>query len=92
MEDFMLPCMNKKLFGVECLGCGTQRAITLLLKGEFLEAFYMYPAIYTLILLFGFLLLNFIDRGRNYHKIIISMAIINAAIMIISYFYKIITH
>lgn len=89
MEDFMLPCITKKYFGFECLGCGTQRAAALLLKGEFAEAFYMYPAIYTLILFLGFLLLSFIDKKRNYKKIIIGLAILNGIIMIISYTYKI---
>ena len=88
IEDFMIPCINKTLFGVDCFGCGTQRAFLLILKGEFLEAFYMFPAIYTTILFFIILGLNFIDKSRNYHKIIISLAIINAIIMIISYFYK----
>lgn len=87
-EDYMLPCMNKSLFGVDCLGCGTQRAILLISKGEFIEAFYMFPAIYTTILFFLILGLNFIDKSRNYHKIIISLAILNAVIMIISYIYK----
>ncbi|MFA7446524.1 MAG: DUF2752 domain-containing protein, partial [Flavobacteriaceae bacterium] len=45
MEDYMLPCMNKKLFGIDCMGCGIQRSVALLLRGEFVEAFYMYPAI-----------------------------------------------
>jgi len=84
----MIPCMNKKLFGVECLGCGTQRALILLLRGEFTAAFHMFPAIFTTILFFGVLGLNFIDKSRNYHKTIISLAIINAIIMIVSYIYK----
>lgn len=88
VEDFMIPCINKTLFGVDCLGCGTQRALILILKGKFIEAFYMFPAIYTLILFFVILGLNFIDKSRNYHKIIIALAITNAAIMIISYIYK----
>ena len=88
VEDFMIPCINKTLFGVDCLGCGTQRALILILEGEFIEAFYMFPAIYTLILFFVILGLNFIDKSRNYHKIIIALAITNAAIMIISYIYK----
>ncbi|MFM9989001.1 DUF2752 domain-containing protein [Flavobacterium sp.] len=88
IEDFMIPCVNKTLFGVDCLGCGTQRAFVLILKGEFIEAFYMFPAIYTTILFFIILGLNFIDKSRNYHKLIISLAIINAAIMIASYIYK----
>ncbi len=87
-EDYMLPCMNKSLFGVDCMGCGTQRALFFLAKGEFKQAFYMFPAIYTTIVLFLFLGLSFIDKSRNYHKIIVSLAIINAVIMVISYFYK----
>ena len=84
----MIPCVNKKLFGVECLGCGTQRALLLLLRGEFNAAFHMFPAIFTTILFFGVLGLHFIDKSRNYHKIIVSLAIINAVIMIVSYIYK----
>lgn len=88
VEDYMLPCMNKSLFGIDCLGCGTQRALLLVLKGEFVQAFYTFPAIYTTILFFVIIGLHFLDKARNYHKIIIFLAILNAIIMIISYFYK----
>ena len=81
--------MNKSIFGIDCLGCGTQRALVLVLNGEFLKAFYMFPAIYTTIAFFTILGLNFIDKSRNYHKFIVSLAIINAVIMIVSYTYKI---
>lgn len=88
MEEYMLPCMSKKIFGIECLGCGTQRAFFLLLEGKFVEAFKMYPPIYTLLLLFLFIFLHFVDKSRNYTRIIMSLAIINLVIMIISYFFK----
>ena len=88
LDKYMLPCTNKKIFGVECLGCGTQRALLLILKGDFVAAFKIFPAIYTTILLFIFIGLLLIDKKRNYHKIVIGLAIINAVIMIISYFYK----
>jgi hypothetical protein len=84
----MFPCLNKKLFGIECLGCGTQRAIVLILKGDFIAAFYQFPAIYTTLLFFCFVGLHFMDKSRNYHKIMISLAIFNAIIMIVSYIYK----
>lgn len=87
-EDFMLPCMNKSLFGIECFGCGTQRALLLVCKGEFVKAFYTFPAIYTTILFFIIVGLHFLDKSRNYNKIIIFLAITNAVIMIYSYFYK----
>jgi hypothetical protein len=89
MEDYMLPCMNKTIFGVDCMGCGTQRASHLLLQGEFVEAFKMFPAIYTLILFAIVLFLHFIDKKRNYLKLISLLAIVNGVLMIINYFYKI---
>ena len=85
----MLPCFSKSLFGVECLGCGTQRALLLLFQGDFVGAFKMYPAIYTLILFFLFILLHFIDKTRNYSSYIKWFAIINGFIMITSYLIKI---
>jgi len=89
MEEYMLPCMNKQLFGIECPGCGTQRAITFLIEGEFYEAFKIFPAIYTLILFFGVLFLHFFDKKRNYGKWISTLAILNGLIMIIAYLIKI---
>ncbi len=88
MEEYMLPCLSKKLFGIDCFGCGIQRAVVLLFQGEFEAAFYMYPAIYTMLLFFLFIGINFIDKSRNYHKIIMSLGVITAIMMVTSYFYK----
>ena len=88
MEEYMLPCMNKKLLGIECFGCGTQRSFLLLIKGDFVGAFNMFPAIFTTVLFFLVLTLHFLDKSRNYQKAIISLAIINAIIMVVSYFYR----
>nr|WP_296148962.1 DUF2752 domain-containing protein [uncultured Flavobacterium sp.] len=88
MEEYMLPCLSKKYLGIECFGCGSQRAIVLLFQGEFKAAFFMFPAVYTLVMLFGFVILNFIDKTRNYHRLIVPTAIITAATMVISYFIK----
>ncbi|OEJ98459.1 hypothetical protein A8C32_04390 [Flavivirga aquatica] len=82
MEEYMLPCLNKKLFGIECMGCGLQRSISLILRGEFVDAFYMYPAIYTLILLFGVIALNVFKNFKFSNKIIIILAVLNGIIMI----------
>ena len=89
LEKYMLPCMNKSLFGVDCIGCGAQRSFLLLVNGEFTKAFYQFPAIYTTLLFFSLFGLHLIDKKRNYQKKIIGLAIINALIMIISYIYKI---
>lgn len=88
LEDYMIPCMNKKLFGIECLGCGTQRALALLLKGDFVGAFEMFPAIYTLLLFLGSVGLHFIDKKRNYSKPIIFLGVTNGIIMVVSFIFK----
>lgn len=88
MEEYMLPCMFKQLFGLDCIGCGIQRSIALLFKGNFVDAFYMFPSIYTTILLFLFITLHILDKKHAYHKIVISLAILNAIVMIIAYVYK----
>lgn len=84
----MLPCLSKKLFGIDCFGCGIQRAVVLLFQGEFEAAFYMYPAIYSMLLFFLFIGINFLDKSRNYHKIIMTLGVITAIMMVTSYFYK----
>jgi len=88
VEDYMLPCINKKIFGIECLGCGTQRAAALLFKGEFIAAYKMYPAIYTLILLVLFVVFNLFIKFRHDFKIKIALLLLNVIIIVVGYFIK----
>ena len=88
-EDYMLPCLNKKLFGVECFGCGIQRSVILLFQGEFIAAFKMYPAIYTLILFVGFLILNLFYKFKYAERIKLILVVLNVVIIVTSYIIKI---
>ena len=90
MEEYMLPCFNKKLFGVDCMGCGLQRALALIFEGEFGAAFNMYPAIYSLIPLFLFIGINIFFKFKHSNKIIGSLAIITVVTIITSFIIKII--
>ncbi|MEO0571350.1 MAG: DUF2752 domain-containing protein, partial [Bacteroidota bacterium] len=49
LQDYMLPCATKQFLGFDCPGCGLQRSVLLLLQGDLIGAFYMYPAIFALI-------------------------------------------
>ena len=84
----MLPCLNKQIFGIDCLGCGMQRAAALLFRGEFVAAFKMYPAIYTLIALALFLIFNFFVKFKNSEKIKVGLIIINIVIIVANFIYK----
>ncbi|GGG38815.1 hypothetical protein GCM10011532_23270 [Christiangramia forsetii] len=86
----MLPCLNKTVLGVECTGCGGQRAALLLFQGEFKEAFVMYPAIYSLVVLFGFLIINLFIKFKYDYNIKIGLIIFNAVIIAGAYIIKMI--
>lgn len=89
IEDFMLPCLNKKLFGFECMGCGMQRSLSLIIHGEFVAAFIMYPAIYFLIALFTCIGINIFFKFKHANKIINTLAILSVATIILSFTIKI---
>ncbi|MDW5288602.1 DUF2752 domain-containing protein [Formosa sp. PL04] len=91
IEDYMLPCLNKKLFGFDCLGCGLQRSIALIFNGEFIAALKMYPAVYTLIPLAFFLVFNLFKSVKHQEAIKKWLFIINITIIVISYFIKLST-
>ncbi|MCB7480498.1 DUF2752 domain-containing protein [Christiangramia sediminis] len=84
----MFPCVNKSLLGVECTGCGGQRAAMLLFRGEFSQAFFMYPAIYSLAILFIFLLVNLFIKFKYDYNIKIGLIIFNAVIIAGAYIFK----
>lgn len=88
LEDFMLPCFFKQLTGLDCIGCGMQRAIASVFRGELITAFEIYPAIYpflTLLLSVGWQLFF---PGKEIAKFNIRLAIFTAVSMTIFYIYK----
>ncbi len=89
-EDFMLPCLSKRLFDLECFGCGLQRSIYLLFQGELVAAFKMYPAIYPLIVLSFFMGVNMFFNFKHSTKIINILAIVVIATIVLNYIIKII--
>tara|TARA_B100000446_G_C10478644_1_gene315065 strand:+ start:157 stop:441 length:285 start_codon:yes stop_codon:yes gene_type:complete len=91
ITNYMIPCLNKQMFGLECPGCGMQRSLVMVSKGQYQYAFYMYPAIFTLILLFLFIGISFFFKFKHSYKIKIGLIIINAVIIAVSYIIKILT-
>lgn len=88
LEKYMLPCLFKTLFGVECLGCGFQRSVFLLFQGDFPGAFKMYPAVYTSLLFLGVGVFYYFNKSKNNQKTFLISASINVIFMIGGYYYK----
>jgi len=88
LNDVMLPCLNKTYFGVECAGCGLQRSLALILEGSFVEAYFMYPAVYALVLLFGNIGLQFFITYKFANSITNLLLIITGILVFGNYILK----
>ena len=65
-----------------------QRSIIHLLKGELIEAFNIYPAIYTLVIMFVYLGLHLKFDFKQGHKILLYLFITNLALMLLNFIIK----
>ena len=89
MEDLLLPCLNKELFGMDCYGCGGQRAFLMVMKGDFHAAYSLFPAIYPLMFLLIFVFFNLFVKFKFDYLIKIGLIFFTAGVILISYIIKI---
>ncbi len=86
--NFDIPCFFKKYLGIECPWCGTQRALHLLLQGNVVDSFLMFPALIPLIVLFIFLVAHLFFKFRNGSRILLSLFIICVVLIVVNYLLK----
>lgn len=78
------------MLGFDCPGCGLQRSVLLLAQGDFVGAFYMYPAIFALIPLALVLIVNRIFNLKHANLLIIILSFSSVAMILINYIFKLI--
>lgn len=90
LERHMLPCPVKQTIGMDCPGCGMQRAIIDLLRGEFVNSFIAYPPLMPIIIMLIFLVLH-LKFDFKHGALILKIAfIVNAIIISLNYILKLI--
>ncbi|HRW21715.1 MAG TPA: DUF2752 domain-containing protein [Bacteroidales bacterium] len=87
-EKHMIPCPFKLLTGHDCPGCGMQRALIELLKGDIKSSFLHYPALIPIIIMFGFLFLHLKFNFKHGAQILKYLFILNAIMISVNYLYK----
>jgi Protein of unknown function (DUF2752) len=92
LETHMLSCPSKKYLHIECPGCGLQRSIIALLKGDFSESFQLYPATVPIFFMLGFTMLHLKYKLANGAAIIKYLYIGIAIVIAVFYIYKIVNH
>lgn len=88
----MLACPSKKWLHLECPGCGLQRSVIALLRGDMHTSLSLYPATIPLLtlLMFGALHLRF--DFRHGATVVKYLYMGTAAIVFVFYIYKVLNH
>ena len=84
----MLPCLNKSLFGFECMGCGFQRSLVAVFQGQFHKAFVLYPAIFPIITMFVLIVITRFYKFKYHQKSINVVALISFGAIITNHIIK----
>ncbi len=82
MKEHLLTCTFKSQFGVECLGCGTQRSLLALLKGDFIASFLHNPGVLLLLMTIIVGVIAICKKSRHIATIFICGASLVALAMI----------
>ncbi|WP_316792968.1 DUF2752 domain-containing protein [Pedobacter frigoris] len=87
-DIFFIPCPFKYLTGIDCPGCGFQRSLLLLLKGQWKESLEMYaPTIPILLTVIIVLTTRYIFKMRN-DKLIRILYLFTGSVILVSYAFK----
>lgn len=89
LENHLLACPFKKLTSLDCPGCGLQRSLVALLKGDVAASLKFYPATLPILILLVFTLIHLKFDFKSGALIIKGMYIFATAIIIINYIYKV---
>ena len=87
-ESDMLPCLSKQVLGMECPGCGLQRAVALLLQGQVWESFLMYPGLFPMLFFFAFAAADRFLQIRKGSQITSILGILTVGIILINFLIK----
>jgi hypothetical protein len=89
LENIMLPCLFRDYFGFDCPGCGFQRSVASLVRGEFGNAFLLYPPIYTFVLWMASMATWLIKPLKFTYKSAIVAGVAHAIAVTVAYIVKI---
>lgn len=88
----MGTCYFYGIFGVQCPGCGFQRALIELFRGNILESLKLYPALIPILFMFAFLMLHLKFKYKNGALFLKVFFIFTTIIIVANYIYKVIHH
>jgi hypothetical protein len=91
LEKLMLPCLFKSLTGADCPGCGLQRSVVQLFRGDLSQSLQLYWATIPILILFVLLILHLRFRFSWGARALVAMYSFTGILIICQFCYKL-TH
>jgi hypothetical protein len=88
VEQYLLPCPSKYFLGMDCPGCGMQRALLELLRGNFAASLKIYPALLPIIFTFALLALHLKYKFTHGARTLQYAFMFSALVVVTSYIIK----
>lgn len=85
LEKHQFSCIIKSNLGFECPGCGTQRAIIALLKGNVFESLTIHPGVLLFMITFLMLIVQLFVQFKKGGWIIMCLFILSVAATLVNY-------
>ncbi|MFM7628019.1 MAG: DUF2752 domain-containing protein [Algoriphagus sp.] len=90
LESHLFKCSWLQMTGFDCPGCGFQRSIIALLKGDLMDSFHLFPALFPLIITFLILVLQIKFKWEKGSFVVLVAFIFTNLIMLGNWLYKLI--
>lgn len=88
LEQHMTSCYFKTQLGIDCPGCGMQRSLIELLKGNIQQSFYFNAALIPFIITVFLLIFQLIAKHKNGGKWVMWSFIFTTTITVVQYVIK----
>lgn len=85
LENHLFTCLFKANLGIECPGCGTQRALIALLKGNLSESFGYHAGLIPFLATLTALVIQLFVKHEKGGKVVMWLFIITTCITFIQY-------
>jgi len=72
----LIPCLTKKLFGIDCPGCGMQRSFFALIKGDLISSFVYFPSLPIYLLLIVLFICSLLFKINISYKLYGAVALV----------------
>lgn len=90
LEAHQISCLFKETFGTDCPGCGLQRALLLLVKGELWASVCIWPGVIPLLIFLLLILVRICGVKKISDGMLKKVGFVCLIIILISYLLKLI--